>query len=240
MKQYTKEIAATLAKRLGEVKISDMREENGIFEVIATSEDVDRHGEIIRIDGWDIANYLKNPIILFGHDYNELDNVVGRATDIRFDGTKMIVCGMFASADANPKAQQLRKLYDEGIIKTVSVGFIPLERDPHDASAITRAELLELSFVPIPANPKALDIMRRCGADPGVFGESPPETADIRETLSGIVRTLETLARDMTSVKKLLVDGETRSDAEKEQKEHLRTAARAVNEALRDFGKRRA
>jgi hypothetical protein len=33
----------------------------------------------------------------------------------------MIVSGVFASAEANPKAQQLRKLYDEGIIKTVSV-----------------------------------------------------------------------------------------------------------------------
>lgn len=121
MKQYTKEIAEALIKRIGEIKISDTNPENGEFEVVATSEDIDRHGETIKIDAWDVANYLKNPIILFGHSYGELEDIVGRATDVRFDGTKMIVKGIFASADANPKAQQLRKLYDEGIVKTVSV-----------------------------------------------------------------------------------------------------------------------
>jgi HK97 family phage prohead protease len=239
MKQYTKEIAEALAKRLGEVKISATSEENGTFEVIATSEDIDRHGETIRIDGWDIENYLKNPIILFGHSYDELEDVVGRATDIRFDGTKMIIKGIFASAEANPKAQQLRKLYDEGIIKTVSVGFIPLERDQYNASVITKAELLELSFVPVPANPEALDIMKRCGVDPETFTDKN-EDKDITTTLLRIVETLGLLSGEVAVIKKFLVDGKTYSDAEKEQKENLQTAARAINEVLRNFKEKRA
>lgn len=239
MKQYTKEIAEALAKRLGEVKISATSEENGTFEVIATSEDIDRHGETIRIDGWDIENYLKNPIILFGHSYDELEDVVGRATDIRFDGTKMIIKGTFASAEANPKAQQLRKLYDEGIIKTVSVGFIPLERDQYNASVITKAELLELSFVPVPANPEALDIMKRCGVDPETFADKKEDT-NITATLSEIIKTLGSLTGEVADIKKFLVDGKTYSDAEKEQKENLQTAARAINEVLRNFKEKRA
>jgi phage head maturation protease len=43
-------------------------------------------------------------------------------------------------------------------LKTVSVGFIPKERDPENQRIITRAELLEVSFVPVPCNPNALSL----------------------------------------------------------------------------------
>lgn len=237
MKQYTKEIAQALVKRIGEIKISVMTEENGVFEVIATTEDIDRHGETIKIDGWDLQNYLKNPIILFGHSYNELEDIIGRATDVRFDGTSMIVKGTFASAEANPKAQQLRKLYEEGIVKTVSVGFIPLERDPYNPSVITRAELLELSFVPVPANPEALDVMKRCGVDVETFSKKDEDKKkfDTKEAFSEVIQTLGKISRDVEEVKKIVADGKAYSDTEKEAKEALQEVNRTVSEALRSF-----
>lgn len=237
MKQYTKEIAEALTKRIGEIKISAVSDENGTFEVIATTEDIDRHGEVIRIDAWDVAHYLKNPIILFGHGYSSLEDVMGRATDIRFDGPNMIIKGIFASSEANPKAQQLRKLYEEGIIKTVSVGFIPLERDVYNPSVITKAELLELSFVPVPANPEALDVMKRCGADIATFAEKQedPKTFDIEKAFSAFGETLTKLVSDVADLGKLIVDGKTYSDAEKEAKEALQEVNRTVSEALRSF-----
>ena len=54
----------------------------------------------------------------------------------------------------------MRQLYDEWVLKTVSVGFIPKERDVNNSSIITRAELLELSFVPVPCNPNALSLWK--------------------------------------------------------------------------------
>ena len=43
-------------------------------------------------------------------------------------------------------------------MKTVSVGFIAKKRDPNNPKIITEAELLELSFVPVPCNPNALSL----------------------------------------------------------------------------------
>jgi hypothetical protein len=82
MKIYSKKIAEELAK----IKLAPASEEDtGTFEVIATTEDTDRHGEVIKIDGWMLDNYMKNPIILFGHNYSDQEAVVGKATDIRIE-----------------------------------------------------------------------------------------------------------------------------------------------------------
>jgi hypothetical protein len=79
----------------------------------------------------------------------------------------LIIEGVFASTE---NAQLCRKLYDEGILKTVSVGFIPLERDQANNSIITKAELLELSFVPVPCNPNALSLEKEVIAKMVEFG----------------------------------------------------------------------
>jgi len=34
---------------------------------------------------------MKNPIILFGHDYWNIESVVGKATDVQVIGGKLIV-----------------------------------------------------------------------------------------------------------------------------------------------------
>ena len=66
--------------------------------------------------------------------------------------------GGVLSAEINPFAQQVRKLYEFGLSKgegvgcTTSVGFIPKEFDENARNTIIKAELLEFSFVPIPAN----------------------------------------------------------------------------------------
>lgn len=133
--------------------IQSVDKETGTFEVLASTSDVDRDGEIIEAKGWNIKNFLKNPVILWAHNYNELPIGVAESVGIE-DGLK--IKGRFASEKANPKAQQVRRLVDEGIQKAVSVGLIPEERDPNNDKIITRAELLEVSFVPVPANPNAL------------------------------------------------------------------------------------
>lgn len=230
MKVYSEKLAEALTKALKDVQISEATAENGEFEVIATTQDVDRHGEVIRIDGWEMENYMKNPIILFGHDYWNMDCIVGRATEIRFEGGKMIVKGVFASGEANPKAQQLRKLYEEGIVKTVSVGFIPRQRDEQDRDVITKAELLEISFVPVPANPEALSVMKGLGIDPKEFSEE-----DVAGSIRELKELVVTLSGEVAGIKKILVDGKTYSDAEKEAKEALQTIDRVVGETLRSF-----
>ncbi len=130
--------------------------DSGTFEVIISTADEDRQGEVIDQNGWDFTNYKNNPVVLWGHNYYELPIGV---TDEIFTNDKgqTIAKGRFAPEEANPFAQQVRRLYDAKIVKTTSVGFIAREME---GNVITKAELLEFSFVPVPANPMALSLAK--------------------------------------------------------------------------------
>lgn len=148
-------IAATLASKemqefLTKVKAAG---DTGTFEVIISTSDIDRSGESIVQEGMDLANYKQNPIVLWAHDYYALP--IGIAESIEIAEGKLIAKGRFAPEDANPFAQQVRRLYDAGIVRATSVGFIVREMQ---GNVITKAELLEFSFVPVPANPHALSL----------------------------------------------------------------------------------
>lgn len=157
MKEYTEKLAKEICSKIANVQIKMDNMENGTFKVVASDETVDRVGETIKIDAWDLKNYLKNPIILFGHKYSDMDDVVWKATKIYVENNALIVEWIFAWTKS---WQQLRQLYEEWILKTVSVWFIVKERDANNTKIITKAELLELSFVPVPCNPNALSLSK--------------------------------------------------------------------------------
>src|ERR1700733_594924 len=141
-------------------KIRKAKDENGNFDVIISTESTDRSGEIVKQNGWELVNYKNNPIVLWGHNYYDLP--IGVCTETYLTEKNGVPAlgarGVFLSADINPFAQQVRKLYEfglgkgEGVGCTTSVGFIPKEFDENARNTITKAELLEFSFVPIPAN----------------------------------------------------------------------------------------
>lgn len=161
MKEFSEVLAKELTEKLAWFEIKELSE-NWSFKVVASDETVDRAWEVIKVAWRELNNYMKNPIILFWHKYSTLTDIVGKATAVYTEGTSLIVEWVFASTEP---AQMLRQLYDDGIIKTVSVGFIPKERDPEDRKIITRAELLELSFVPVPCNPNALSLWKEIMED---------------------------------------------------------------------------
>ena len=130
--------------------------------VISTDEK-DRTGEVVE-QSWDLENYKKNPIVLFGHDASKPGYVLGKATEIVSDkdGNKNITLGtvQFAEEGTSEDADTVWKLVKQGILRTVSVGFIPHTfkklADDDDTDVLADNELLEFSIVPIPANPSAV------------------------------------------------------------------------------------
>lgn len=129
-------------------------EDSGTFKFIISTDDVDRQGESVDQTGWDLSFYKNNPVVLWAHDYASLP--IGVTTSIDVVEGKLVAEGKFAPADANPFAQQIRKLYDLGMVRATSVGFIPKEFHPTKSGVISKAELLEYSLVPVPANPHAI------------------------------------------------------------------------------------
>jgi HK97 family phage prohead protease len=154
-KKFGAELAAEIAAHFGSDEVKQLLASTkdapdastGTFEVVITTADLDRYQEVISLDGWQLDNYRANPIVLWAHDHRE---PIGVATDLSIADGKMIAKGKFAP---NAKGQEIRQLYDAGIIRATSVGFIEKERQ---GNLITKAELLEFSFVSVPANPYAL------------------------------------------------------------------------------------
>lgn len=132
------------------------------YRFIASTNSKDRHGEAILQSGWELDNYLKNSQVLYGHDSWSFP--IGKTIKLELTDNALIADIVFASKEANEKAEQVRLLVEEGILSAVSVGFIPKDiQDIDGVRTITQAELLEISIVPIPANQDAVRIAKSKG-----------------------------------------------------------------------------
>jgi hypothetical protein len=137
----------------------------GIYEAMVSMESVDRDEDIILADGAIIDNYLRNPVVLWGHNYSDPEAIVARALEVvKIPGVGVKLVFQFIERGINKTADLVRDLWDGGYLRAMSVGFFPQVSEPRvDENGerrrgyIYRAwELLEGSIVTIPANQDAL------------------------------------------------------------------------------------
>jgi HK97 family phage prohead protease len=142
-----------------EVKDAGTNPETGMkrFDFVASTDAVDREGDILFPDGWELDNYHENPVILWAHE--SWTYPIGRSVATKLDNGQLRTTIEFTPADVNPEGHRVYKLVEAGFVKAVSVGFQPKEwvwNDDHKGYDFTRNELLEISVVPVPANQEAL------------------------------------------------------------------------------------
>lgn len=142
------------------VEVKTIDKEAGTLEAIFSTQDVDRHGDVVLQEGWDLTNFKKNPVILNSHNYGDASEVIGKASGVSIDKKKLQGKITFA-VNENPKAKVIFDLYAGGFLNAFSVGFIPSKfKENKDGSTdyytIAEAELLEVSAVSVPANARAL------------------------------------------------------------------------------------
>lgn len=136
--------------------------DGGQLRHIISDESVDRHGDIVRVKGWDLTHYKKNPVILLAHSHSNLP--IGKSIRIikRLKEKQLVSIGEYPSAQLYQHANDVFRLAACGYINASSVGFMPKEWEPIDEEQpwlgydITKQELWEYSIVPVPANPNAL------------------------------------------------------------------------------------
>ena len=140
---------------------------------------VDRYGDVIEAEGWDLRWFKRNPIALFGHSG---DFPIGTWEDVRVEGGKLIGKLKLAAEGTSPRIDELRRLVQQKILKAVSVGFKPVESEPMGQRGGVRylkQELLETSLVSVPANPAALAVAKSLHLSPDTirmaFGEQATE-----------------------------------------------------------------
>jgi HK97 family phage major capsid protein/HK97 family phage prohead protease len=158
-KDEIESIEIPLEKKQIEVVIKSKDLGDGEVEVVVSSASLDRHGEIIDIDGIDTKRYMKNPVVQWAHDYDKPP--IGKAVKLWKDGKKLMARMKFAIAE-NPFAKTIYELVKGGFLNAVSIGFIPLEMEEN---TFTKSEMIEFSVVPVPANPEALITAKKLGID---------------------------------------------------------------------------
>ena len=154
------------------IMVKAIDKENYRLTMVASTQDVDRHGDTVMQAGWDLKPYLKNPVILNSHNYYDATEVIARAENTRVEGkgkkAKLIQEWVFA-VNENPKAKIIFDLYAGKFLHASSVGFIPRKfAENPDGSrnwyVIEEAELLEVSAVSVPAN-SAATLAKSLGID---------------------------------------------------------------------------
>ena len=126
---------------------------------VVSTDDVDRHGDVVSVQGWRLESYVRNPVFLWAHEYAQ--PAIGRAVVVWKEENRLMARIQFAPTDF---AQEVASLYRGGYQRGVSVGFSPLhyqvKRDAKSGEVtginFTEQELMEISAAPVPANQNAL------------------------------------------------------------------------------------
>ena len=159
----------------GQFRASAEKDGDKVFTFVASTSDPDRHRTVLNQDNWKLDNFNANPIIgyqhnVYGADFCSSpnpDDVIGKGRAYVEDG-EMLVDVVFD--EENELAKKIESKIERGFLRTVSVGFVEIgtgrdgdEERGEDPELFYFAgqELLELSVVNIPSNPKAKKKRRR-------------------------------------------------------------------------------
>ena len=127
--------------------------------IVASTPTLDRDRDRIMPMGGDLTSFEKNPILIFGHNYQEPWAVIGRVSGIAVDtnGIRMKPELREPANEADPM-HIVRALWNQNLLRAASIGFMPIESRENEFGGrdFTKWELLELSLTPLPANQEAL------------------------------------------------------------------------------------
>lgn len=164
--------------------IRAINEADHTVETIVSDDTVDRHESIIAITAWeqDLASYLNNPVLCWGHPLNQWDAVgpedlIGRSISTTV-GESGLSCKFQYAVNENERAALVWRLVSAGYLRMYSVGarlldWVNIWSDTEEIMAlpakyreamvtgqcyevITRAELLEVSQVFVGSNRNAI------------------------------------------------------------------------------------
>lgn len=139
--------------------------------VVCSSDAIDRAGEVVVQSGIDTTHFMAlGGTVLFGHDPSQ---PIAKAVELSHDGSgNLCALVQFPPEGDDPNADLRYKQVLNGILNTVSIGFNPTKMAPMDpakprgAQKYTSVELMEFSFVTVPANRDAVVVGKSAEVDP--------------------------------------------------------------------------
>lgn len=142
----------------------------GRFTATISTDSIDRDGEVMVPQGMNSTDFERNPVVFWNHDYSM---PVAKGLSLTRNDRSVVAVSEFASRPADfvgPFFPDFaRALVEQGVVKGVSVGFMPMADGMRKATPADRDrygdgvervyskwKLLEFSLAPLPANQDAL------------------------------------------------------------------------------------
>ncbi len=174
-------------------------------QFLASDASIDRMGDTIAVEGWDLEPFKLNPVVLYVHDNQSIP--IGKAEVWTDDeGLHCLV-----DFDDDDDADKILKKVDKGTLRAVSVGFMPKPgkseyRNPDDkindpgGIDFLEQELLEISIVPVPANAHALAEARTKAMGIKATQQGDHAAGDIGEHIKALAEHVGTLGQHVQSL----------------------------------------
>lgn len=204
------------------------KKSEGKLTIVASDETLDRHGEVLKLESWDLSEFKKAPRLLVDHNH-EVASIVGKAEGIRIEDNKLVFEPLFH--EITQLSKDVKEMVDQGFLDTVSVGFIP--HGPVKDGDVGRNELIEISFVTVGANPNAR--AKALGEAVSKATVSDDEKEKIEKFTGSIAHVCEKCvahSSEAVTLKSQITDLETKLSAETSKVKTLNDRCEKLQKAL--------
>ena len=193
------------------------RDKMELEAVISGEAKRDSYGDITRADGWDFERWLKNPVVMWAHNYSIPPIGAGLSIEVKKPNVVSRMRFWGGDGEWGDFAREIFSMYanDPPFMRAFSVGFMPTKwnamyEETEGGGRVfvgydyLEKELWEYSAVPIPAYPDALSKAAQAGqfvhvmdrlqslAGPEPRAESPARPDELAE-LKEVEEALDTL-----------------------------------------------
>jgi HK97 family phage prohead protease len=139
------------------------KKDDRVLRFVGSDESVDRDNERVLSSGWKLDNYKKNPVVMLNHRHSDVPVAKAQRVWINKNEKALMFDVKFPEPEISSVGDTLYKLYSSGYMNATSVGFQPNydKIEWGDGIKVPRVtfheqELLELSLVSVPSNPRSL------------------------------------------------------------------------------------
>lgn len=159
-----------------ETKVADNEPRTLVVKISTPTPD--RSKDTVQPNGMNADNFLKNPVVMFAHNYADMP--IAKCTGLKVQDTGILATVQFPDEGTYDKADTIYKMYKDGFLSAWSIGFMPMDYEENEQGGYNFKswELFEFSSVPVPDNPEALTVMRSKGINVDAVLEKKEENSD--------------------------------------------------------------
>lgn len=155
--------------RLAPAEIDLTQVDDRVVRYVFSTSAVARDRNTINPNGWDFSGFDNYRSFLWAHD--DQSPPIGNVIEHSVRGIQLIGAVRYVERDIYPFADMIFQMVKRSIVSAVSVSWLPLEwkwstdKDRQGGIDFLRQDMLEISQVPVPAQPTAIATARAMGID---------------------------------------------------------------------------